>query len=289
MKKALISVVLLVVLFALCACGACAHEWTDATCTAPKTCAKCGETEGEALGHDATGEADYWSAPVCSRCGEEIGERLEPEFEKLGMDWVAVTDIDAPGIQTPRSGNGFFFGGEIYVTCCADKPSETTYGAIALKDYKIIESDETHEAKEGYEWRIAEFDIAFYDMMAIRYGYGFSGFIKDYYTFDSSSEIGNNNLADGITFSLDYKGKTYADCYEIVYIDEGRWENESIPSEQDATISVAHRTIKYEVLAPVGYDGRMFVFYNYKNCKNPDIGNTALDKIDSDTVFIRLV
>ena len=28
------------------------HTWTDATCTAPKTCSVCGATEGEALGHD---------------------------------------------------------------------------------------------------------------------------------------------------------------------------------------------------------------------------------------------
>lgn len=27
------------------------HEWKEATCAEPKTCAKCGETEGEALGH----------------------------------------------------------------------------------------------------------------------------------------------------------------------------------------------------------------------------------------------
>ena len=29
-----------------------AHSYADATCTAPKTCAACGATEGEALGHD---------------------------------------------------------------------------------------------------------------------------------------------------------------------------------------------------------------------------------------------
>lgn len=27
------------------------HEWQEATCTNPKTCSACGETEGEALGH----------------------------------------------------------------------------------------------------------------------------------------------------------------------------------------------------------------------------------------------
>ena len=67
-----------------CACGdsytesvpAPGHNWTAATCTAPKTCSVCGTTEGEALGHimndvwafDANG---HWH--VCTGCGM-IGE-----------------------------------------------------------------------------------------------------------------------------------------------------------------------------------------------------------------------
>ena len=38
------------------------HSWQDATCTTPKTCAVCGETEGEALGHS-------FMDCVCERCG----------------------------------------------------------------------------------------------------------------------------------------------------------------------------------------------------------------------------
>ena len=38
------------------------HSWTEATCTAPKTCSECGDTEGEALGHN-------YVDGVCSRCG----------------------------------------------------------------------------------------------------------------------------------------------------------------------------------------------------------------------------
>ena len=51
------------------------HKWTDATCTAPKTCSVCGETEGEALGHswvDATCDAPK----TCSVCGATEGEAL---------------------------------------------------------------------------------------------------------------------------------------------------------------------------------------------------------------------
>ena len=53
------------------------HDWIDATCTEPKTCDRCGETEGTALGHDWEGEwssnADnHWHA--CTRCDAKDGE-----------------------------------------------------------------------------------------------------------------------------------------------------------------------------------------------------------------------
>ena len=57
--------------------GALGHDWIDATCTEAKTCDRCGETEGTALGHDWEGEwssnADnHWHA--CTRCDAKDGE-----------------------------------------------------------------------------------------------------------------------------------------------------------------------------------------------------------------------
>lgn len=65
---------ILVMLFSLSACG-CKHEWEEATCTSPKTCLLCGETEGEALEHEFT-EATCIRPEFCMLCGEERGERL---------------------------------------------------------------------------------------------------------------------------------------------------------------------------------------------------------------------
>lgn len=51
MKKKFVSIILCVAaILSLSACG-CNHEWADATCTEPKTCTLCGETDGEAAGH----------------------------------------------------------------------------------------------------------------------------------------------------------------------------------------------------------------------------------------------
>ncbi len=63
------------------------HTWVEATCTEPKTCSECGETEGVALGHDWV-EATCEAPKACARCGETEGEALEHE-------WTYAT-IDAP-------------------------------------------------------------------------------------------------------------------------------------------------------------------------------------------------
>ena len=50
----------------------CEHEWTEATCAAPKTCTKCNATEGEAAAHDWA--AATCTAPkTCKTCNETEG------------------------------------------------------------------------------------------------------------------------------------------------------------------------------------------------------------------------
>lgn len=52
--------------------AACSHNWKAATCTAPKTCTKCGATEGSAAGH--SWKAATCTAPkTCSKCNVTEG------------------------------------------------------------------------------------------------------------------------------------------------------------------------------------------------------------------------
>lgn len=85
MNKRFLALIALVLVFALglSACG-CAHEtWTDADCLNPKTCAECGETEGEALGHNWK-DADCVTAKTCQRCAATEGTAK-------GHDWKDAT------------------------------------------------------------------------------------------------------------------------------------------------------------------------------------------------------
>ena len=71
MKKSLLTLLLASAFAALLAlslsgCGH-QHTWQDATCDTPKTCSECGETEGDALGHEV-------SIGKCSRCGTYVAQ-----------------------------------------------------------------------------------------------------------------------------------------------------------------------------------------------------------------------
>lgn len=89
MKK-LICVCLLAALCLTVLAGCqCEHEFADASCEAPKTCTKCAQTEGEALGHTWT-DADCQTPKTCSVCAATEGEAL-------GHTW---TDADC---LTPKT------------------------------------------------------------------------------------------------------------------------------------------------------------------------------------------
>ena len=53
--------------------GCClSHDWTEATCEAPATCTKCGQTEGKALEH-VWKEATCEEPKTCTECGKTEG------------------------------------------------------------------------------------------------------------------------------------------------------------------------------------------------------------------------
>lgn len=78
-KRIFISVALIIALVFLGSMFGCIHDWQDATCTKPKTCSKCGEIKGNALGH-IPGEMKIEKEPTifsdgkkvkrCTRCDE---------------------------------------------------------------------------------------------------------------------------------------------------------------------------------------------------------------------------
>ena len=139
MKRLLSIVIAVVAVFVLTGCCI-SHQWEDATCTKPKTCAKCGKTEGEALGHTWV-DATCTEPKTCSVCGETEGEALghkwedatctepktcsvcgETEGEALGHDWAEATCLDPKTCSRCGETEGEALGHEwVDATCTEPK------------------------------------------------------------------------------------------------------------------------------------------------------------------------
>ena len=81
--KIRLPILLLAALMLLLSACCVSHEWREANCTEPKTCSKCGKTEGEPLGHSWI-EATCTEPKICAVCGEREGE-------PFGHDWIEAT------------------------------------------------------------------------------------------------------------------------------------------------------------------------------------------------------
>ena len=57
------------------------HNWQEATCSAPKTCSACGKTEGEVLSHNWQ-EATCSAPKTCSACGKTEGDALSHNWQE---------------------------------------------------------------------------------------------------------------------------------------------------------------------------------------------------------------
>ena len=121
MKK--VICLLSILLLALLLCGCCLqHDMRPATCTEASTCAKCGKTVGEPLGH--TGETDPAVEPSCTETGltegshcSVCGEVLVPQEEipALGHDWEDATFFQPKTCRRCGETEGRGLGSDFFV------------------------------------------------------------------------------------------------------------------------------------------------------------------------------
>ncbi len=90
-RRVLIVMLALMLTLPLTACG-CEHEWQEASCSAPKTCSLCNQTEGEALPH--TWQDATCAAPkTCSVCGTTEGEALPHTWQNATCTTVKTCTV----------------------------------------------------------------------------------------------------------------------------------------------------------------------------------------------------
>ena len=160
MKRIMAILLAFAMLFTLSACGH-KHTWEDATCTTPKTCSKCGETEGEPLGHK-WGEVSFeWaedhSSVTATRVCENDASHIETETVAVSTE-TAGADSDAPGktVYTAPFENEAFAALPLpqpeEEPAAESEPSESAESEEASESAEPVEPAEPTWAEPTYEW-----------------------------------------------------------------------------------------------------------------------------------------
>ncbi len=113
------------------------HVWAEATCDKPKTCTKCGETEGKALGHDFEKKSEVEATCTeageivyeCTRCGKEKKEAKDALGHEYKVSTTAATCTKA-GKKVSKC------------TRCGDVKEESVIEALG-HDYKTTTTTAT--------------------------------------------------------------------------------------------------------------------------------------------------
>lgn len=233
------------------------HTWIDATCTEPKHCSACEETEGNPLEHTLT-EANYQQPATCEVCGETVGEPLQAEFEKYGLVCNAELDITYP-----------------YVIPCYDA-GYTTNGKVTFSDYKVFESDETHEVLDGYEWMTVTYTVIFDDENANYHGYG--GIMMDILDYYDNSFFDNYD-ENTDTYTAYYNGTEYSGIkYDFERL-QADWVDDDFTYQAKVFIRV-----------PKGYDGLVMAICNpgIASFSESEYNIYEIAKENDDTILFRL-
>ncbi len=238
------------------------HHWVEVSCAAPKHCSLCSLTEGEALPHTWQ-EANYQRAQSCSLCGAQEGQPLPADFEVHGLVCNMEENTEY-----------------IYRSCTDRNASLPITGTVLITDYKVFSSDDTHAAKEGYEWRSIQVSVSFQAENAKDNGLRLNRWIEDYYDVDewkSSINLGNNG---DMTYQINYLGQVW-EAYCV--IENYRWTG------WVEDVNTYSETMYFQV--PVGYDGVVIAFLDASSVpKTPYLHETApvTDYADENSLFFRL-
>ena len=302
MKKYILILLSLLIATAILAGCACQHQWTNATCEAPKTCSQCEATEGEPLGHSWQA-ADCETPKTCSRCnlteGNPLGHTWEEatctsaksclvcglmEGEPLEHNWEGEATLYAGAVCSVCAAEGDPLPGYLaqnnlspnvtpaqitdYLTNTYVRPDLDTTGEFFASAVLICEYDETHRAKQGYEWRTADFLITFSDGNSGLFGTNVLCARADYYQEQVLKQAKKQE-----TFKVTYHGKEYK-CTAL-------YENTGFYYDNDS--QVFQMTCYVQV--PIGYDGVVLSFFH----GGIDVdGKTLKEAADENTLLFRM-
>ncbi len=279
--RTILLLCLLAAVLCLTGCGNCEHQWLDATCEAPKTCALCRSTEGTPLGHewqeatceiaktcvtcgktDGVANGHIWQDATCTEVktctvcaftdGEPKGHELDPaNYQQAAQcrycDYMEGEPLKPTYEQYPVE----IIHPEIgttydYVTSCYIS-GYTTVGKLTWENYRVFTSDQNHVGEDGYEWHAVTVKIVFSDRNAQKFGFIVQSALDDYYWLASEHANGYMDW-----FSVSYYGEVYDKCMMA----------NSRGAVSDWVDGSCTYTAEFAWRVPVGYDAHLLLFYN---------------------------
>ena len=241
------------------------HVFSAAICEAPEICARCGATRGEPLGHDFL-PATCTAPETCSRCGETRGEPLGHVMADATYQTPAVctrcgyTEGDPlPAALAGRTFTALEVGRPCPYTTAAygDNGIDVT-GTAEIADYRIFGGDADFPAREGYEWHVFTVRLVFSGEDAQQNGMQSAMTYGDYYTCDADVGVGKDE--NGLRPFVANLYGARVQCWQ-----------KSLPEEESDWFGQELRiTWKEGVLLPEGYDGTLFILYHHRLTENAD-------------------
>ena len=297
-----ITVLLFVSLLAGCGHS---HTWTEASCTAAKTCNDCGESEGEALGHSWT-DASCTAAKTCVRCGETNGTPLDHQFSDATCSEAAMCQLcglvdgeplehllteatyQSPAICTVCGSSvgdaleadfdryGIKADMELgksyeYHTVCDDETTPIT-GSTEIISYEVIDSNDDLPARDNYQWHIVRFKTTFTDSIIRTQGFKVDYTYTDYYNIRLFTDEADHSDPIFSACTVNYNG-----------VDTPVYFSQSGNFEENSDGSVAMELTFY-VQKPLGYQGIVVGLNNAKiSTRN---GNYLFDVYDEENFLL---
>lgn len=302
MKKYSLILLTLLLGASLMAGCSCQHEWTEAGCTAPKTCLKCEVTDGEALGHSWK-EADCVTAKTCSRCASTEGEPLGHSWQEATCNAAKTCSIcavtEGQPLEHTWDGEATLYTAPLCTVCGAEgeplpgyfdqnglvpnlhpgeaadyttntfvRPDLNTTGLLLASGMEIFDYNSTHRTKKGFEWRRIDVSLLLSDNHAHMYGSNITFARADFY---EDQELKPAKRQE--SFTVTYQGKEYR-C-QAYYDNTGFY--------YDGGDIVYGLTCHVQV--PIGYDGVVLAFHN----GSIDVEGMHLHEVnDDDMILLRL-
>lgn len=254
-----------------------AHTWVEATCAEPKHCSVCGETEGEALEHTWV-EATCAEPKHCEVCGETEGEPLEHTLTEANYQQPATCEVCGETVGEPLEAgfekNGLTCNVELdtaypFETLCY-LTDDTTTGEVTFSDYEVFESDDELEleAVDGYEWKTVTYTIVWDDENANNYGVGgWASYLTDYY----NAEYFFNEDS-----SLNYNGEEYSKTTFLTQTLQDDWSDDAYIFQQ-----------RLLFLIPKEYDGVVWAMFNHNMEEALESAESLYECIDENTLLFR--